>query len=92
MIQSSEFTERAGQALRRWIDECLNTANSAMMHPGGTSWRVPLEADLDREIAPVLATRDDSELLELKASVCGLCQCHLDGKGLAHAARRAQGN
>ena len=50
-----------------------------MMHPGGTPWRVPLEADLDREIAPVLATRDDSELSELKASVGGLCLAILCG-------------
>src|SRR5690606_3274033 len=63
----------AGEALRRWIDDCPNSLYSALVFSGAAAWRRHLLADLGDEpgIREMLDGLADAELEELMTNLAG---------------------
>lgn len=72
-LQQAAFAEPGGEALRAWIDACLNQLYSALTFQGGTAWRKRLMADIGEEpgIAPLLERRSDADLAGMMTNLGG---------------------
>jgi pyruvate dehydrogenase E1 component len=71
--QEAAFSEKGGEALRDWIDQCPNADYAALTYLGGPAWRERLEKDLGKAIKPILAKRDDDKLAALMTNLGGHC-------------------
>jgi pyruvate dehydrogenase E1 component len=67
------FARRGGDALRSWIDDCPNSAYSALAYQGGAAWRSRLERDLGDTsgIRELLDEHDDRALHRLMTNLAG---------------------
>ncbi|MGE0627857.1 MAG: 1-deoxy-D-xylulose-5-phosphate synthase N-terminal domain-containing protein [Hyphomicrobiaceae bacterium] len=67
------FSGPAGEALRRWIDECPNQLYSALTFKGGSAWRARLNRDLagTTGLAELLDSHDDAGLHRLMTNLGG---------------------
>lgn len=67
------FRGPAGEALRRWIDDCPNQLYSALTFKGGAAWRAQLRADLGgtQGLAELLDRHDDPSLALLMTNLGG---------------------
>ncbi len=67
------FEGPAGEALRRWIDECPNDLYSALTFKGGPAWREHLKRDLrgTAGLKTLLDTHDDERLHTLMTNLAG---------------------
>ena len=67
------FARRGGDALRAWIDDCPNSAYSALAYQGGASWRARLTRDLGATsgIRELLDEHDDDALHRLMTNLAG---------------------
>lgn len=74
-LQEEAFRERGGEALRAWIDETSNTDFAALTYQGGGAWRARLTADIgeEKDVAALLARRDDARLAQLMTNLGGHC-------------------
>jgi len=71
--QEAAFAEKAGEALRDWIDQCPNADYAALTYLGGPAWRERLEKDLGKAIKHILDKRDDDKLAALMTNLGGHC-------------------
>ena len=73
------FAEPGGIALEAWIDGCPNVDYAALTWQGGAAWRARLIADIggERDVAALLAARDDAELARLMTDLGGHCTASL---------------
>ena len=69
-LLEAAFAEKAGEALRRWIDEASNADYAALTYLGGKAWRERLLAYVP-EIRPILDERSDDELHRLMTNLAG---------------------
>ena len=67
------FARRGGDALRTWIDDCPNSAYSALAYQGGAAWRARLVRDLGDTsgIRELLDAHDDESLHRLMTNLAG---------------------
>ena len=67
------FARRGGDALRAWIDDCPNSAYSALAYQGGAAWRARLARDLGDTagIRALLDEHDDRSLHRLMTNLAG---------------------
>jgi pyruvate dehydrogenase E1 component len=67
------FRGPAGEALRRWIDDCPNQLYSALTFKGGAAWRSQLRADLGGTagLGELLDGHDDASLAALMTNLGG---------------------
>ena len=67
------FEGPAGEALRRWIDDCPNPTYSALTFAGGAAWRDHLERDLrgTSGVKELLDSHDDDGLHRLMTNLAG---------------------
>jgi pyruvate dehydrogenase E1 component len=67
------FSRRGGEALRAWIDDCPNSAYSALAYQGGAAWRSTLERDLGDTsgMRELLDEYDDRALHRLMTNLAG---------------------
>ena len=67
------FKGPAGEALRRWIDDCPNPMYSALTFAGGAAWRDHLKRDLrgTSGLKELLDTHDDATLNHLMTNLAG---------------------
>ena len=67
------FEEPAGEALRRWIDDCPNPLYSALTFAGGAAWRDHLKRDLrgTSGLKELLDGHDDETLHQLMTNLAG---------------------
>ena len=67
------FEGPAGEALRKWIDDCPNPLYSALCFKGGASWREHLKKDLHGTsgLGELLDSHDDASLHALMTNLAG---------------------
>jgi pyruvate dehydrogenase E1 component len=67
------FEGPAGEALRRWIDDCPNQHYSALTFMGGAAWRERLKRDLagTKGLKDLLHSHDDPSLHRLMTNLGG---------------------
>ena len=67
------FEGPAGEALRRWIDDCPNPMYSALTFAGGAAWRDHLKRDLrgTSGLKELLDSHDDATLHHLMTNLAG---------------------
>ena len=67
------FARPGGDALRAWIDDCPNSAYSALAYQGGAAWRTRLTRDLGDTagLRPLLDEHDDPSLHRLMTNLAG---------------------
>ncbi|MBH68203.1 MAG: transketolase [Rhodospirillaceae bacterium] len=71
------FSQKGGDAIRRWIDDCPNDLYSALTFKGQTgekgAWRDPLKTDLKgvQGIKSILEDHDDESLHTLMTNLAG---------------------
>ena len=67
------FEGPAGEALRRWIDDCPNPMYSALTFAGGAAWRDHLKRDLrgTSGLKEFLDSHDDATLHHLMTNLAG---------------------
>jgi len=72
-LQQAAFRGPAGEALRRWIDDCPNSVYSALTFKGGKDWRERLKRDLDgtHGLKELLDSYDDLGLQRLMTNLAG---------------------
>lgn len=72
-LQQKAFKGPAGDALKKWIDDCPNQLYSAMIFKGGAAWRQRLTVDLkgSKGLKQFLANYNDEQLSELMANLGG---------------------
>jgi pyruvate dehydrogenase E1 component len=72
-LQQEAFKGPAGNALKKWIDECPNQLYSAMVFKGGAAWRIRLAEDLKAEkgLKKFLDNYSDEQLSALMANLGG---------------------
>ena len=70
---SAAFEGPAGEALKKWIDDCPNQLYSALTFKGGGAWRAELKSALrgTSRIAEFLDTYDDQGLQDLMTNLGG---------------------
>ncbi len=69
----SAFARPGGGALRGWIDDCPNSAYSALTFQGGAAWREAILTDLrkSRGIRAIVDPLTDTELAALMTNLAG---------------------
>jgi pyruvate dehydrogenase E1 component len=67
------FARPGGEALRAWIDECPNSAYSALAFQGGKAWRTQLRSDFasDAAVRSLIDEYDDRQLHALMTNLGG---------------------
>ncbi len=72
-LQQAAFVGPAGEALRRWIDDCPNSVYSALTYKGGRDWRERLKRDLGNTqgLKELLDQHDDAGLHRLMTNLAG---------------------
>jgi len=72
-LQQEAFKGPAGEALKRWIDDCPNDLYSALTFKGGGAWRQRLAEDLKgaRGLKALLDGHDDDALHRLMTNLGG---------------------
>ena len=67
------FEGPAGEALKRWVDDCPNQLYSALTFKGGAAWREHLRRDLagSSGLKALLDSCDDKTLHELMTNLGG---------------------
>jgi pyruvate dehydrogenase E1 component len=67
------FAKPGGEALRTWIDECPNSAYSALAFQGGKAWRTQLLRDrgADGDVRSLIEEYDDQQLHALMTNLGG---------------------
>src|SRR5215470_10952461 len=70
-LLQAAFAEPGGERLRAWIDKCPNQLYSALVFQGGAAWRKRLTEDLGKDIASLIASRNDDELARLMTNLAG---------------------
>ncbi len=70
-LLQAAFLKRGGDALRRWIDDCPNSAYSALTFKGGRAWREQLGHDLG-DVSGIRALLDDYDDESLQALMTNL--------------------
>jgi pyruvate dehydrogenase E1 component len=73
--QRETFKRPGGDAIERWIDDCLNAEYAALTYQGGAAWRARLNADLagDAAALELVASFDDDALSALMLNLGGHC-------------------
>jgi pyruvate dehydrogenase E1 component len=72
-LLEAAFEGPAGEALRRWIDDCPNALYSALTFKGGAAWREHLKRDLQGTVGvkELLDSHDDPALHRLMTNLGG---------------------
>ena len=72
-LLEAAFEGPAGEALRRWIDDCPNALYSALTFKGGGAWREHLKRDLQGTsgVKELLDSHDDAALQRLMTNLGG---------------------
>lgn len=72
-LQQKAFKGPAGNALKKWIDDCPNQLYSAMIFKGGAAWRERLSKDLkgSKGLKEFLDNYNDEQLSALMANLGG---------------------
>ncbi len=67
------FEGPAGEALKRWVDDCPNDLYSALTFKGGAAWRDHLRSDLEgtSRLKTLLDSHDDASLHDLMTNLAG---------------------
>jgi len=74
-LQRAAFSEKGGEALSDWIDNCPNQMYSALTYMGGAVWRQRLLDDLgdQGDVTALIESRSDDELAALMENLGGNC-------------------
>jgi pyruvate dehydrogenase E1 component len=74
-LQRAAFTEKGGDKLKDWIDNCPNQLYAALTFMGGAVWRKRLMDDLgdQGDVTALIEARSDRELAELMENLGGNC-------------------
>lgn len=74
-LQRAAFTEKGGDKLKDWIDNCPNQLYAALTFMGGAVWRKHLMDDLgdQGDVTKLIESRSDRELAELMENLGGNC-------------------
>ena len=74
-LQRAAFTEKGGDKLKQWIDNCPNQLYAALTFMGGAVWRKHLMDDLgdQGDVTRLIESRSDRELAELMENLGGNC-------------------
>jgi pyruvate dehydrogenase E1 component len=74
-LQRAAFSEKGGDKLKQWIDNCPNQLYAALTFMGGAVWRKHLMDDLgdQGDVTALIESRSDRELAELMENLGGNC-------------------
>nr|WP_314446375.1 transketolase [uncultured Sphingomonas sp.] len=74
-LQRDMFARPGGEALRDWIDRCLNVDYAALTYGGGAAWRTRLQTDFSgaADTLKLVEDLDDAALSRLMTNLGGHC-------------------